>query len=68
VLEDAALGAKQVDSDPRLVGEPLSAEPFINAGLRIDAFDFGETSEWMLDDFWFLNEPLDIDDQGHHLF
>ena len=46
---------------------PLSTDSFINAGLQIDAFDFGETSEWMQDDFWFLNEAVDGDPHAHPL-
>jgi hypothetical protein len=46
----------------------LSTDSFVTAGLHIDAFDFGETSEWMLDDFWFLNEALDVDAHAQQLF
>jgi hypothetical protein len=51
-----------------LSAESISTDSFTNAGLDIDAFDFGETSEWMLDDFWFLNEALDADSHANHLF
>lgn len=36
--------------------EPISAESFTDAGLRLDAFDYGSASEWMLDDFWFIDD------------
>ncbi|KAF2715072.1 hypothetical protein K504DRAFT_445979 [Pleomassaria siparia CBS 279.74] len=36
----------------------LPPEAFPNIGLRLDAggMDFGNTSEWMLDDFWDFND------------
>jgi hypothetical protein len=40
----------------------------MNAGLQINAFDFGETSGWMQDDFWFLNEAVDGESYAHPLF
>ncbi|KAF2738580.1 hypothetical protein EJ04DRAFT_560586 [Polyplosphaeria fusca] len=35
---------------------------FGDAGMRMEGFDLGHGSEWMLDDFWFLNDfpPLDF--------
>lgn len=40
----------------------IPSNAFPNPGLRLDSFDFGNTSEWMLDDFWFFNDfpPLDF--------
>jgi hypothetical protein len=44
--------------------ESLTAYSFEDAGLRLDAFDFGDTSEYLTDDLWFLNiPPLDIHEQ-----
>lgn len=42
--------------------EPLSVDAFTNSGLRLDEFDLGGTSEWMLDDLWFFNDvpPLEF--------
>jgi hypothetical protein len=37
--------------------ESLTADSFADAGLRLDAFDFGDTSEYLMDDLWFLNIP-----------
>ncbi|KAF2107497.1 hypothetical protein BDV96DRAFT_606350 [Lophiotrema nucula] len=31
-------------------------DTFADGGMRLDGFDLGNTSEWMLDDFWFLND------------
>lgn len=47
--------------------ESLSAQTFSDAGLQLDVFDFGSTSEWMLDDFWFLNNapPTDLGHERH---
>ena len=67
LLEDSPLAAKQVDGQPDLSTTLLSSETFANAGLRLDAFDLGDASEWMFDDFWFLNE-LDVDSQAAHSF
>ncbi|KAF7672800.1 hypothetical protein GT037_009301 [Alternaria burnsii] len=58
LLQDAPRIAKQINSHSGYSAEALSTDSFADVGLRIDAFDFGETSEWMLDDFWFLNEPF----------
>lgn len=46
---------------PNTTIEIPAVESFTNAGLRLDAFDLGDTSEWM-DDFWYLQEipPLDF--------
>jgi hypothetical protein len=33
-----------------------SGDGFTNTGLRLDGFDFANTSEWVLDDFWFFND------------
>ncbi|RYO57647.1 hypothetical protein AA0116_g7495 [Alternaria tenuissima] len=67
LLQDAPRIAKQINSHPGYSAEALSTDSFADVGLRIDAFDFGETSEWMLDDFWFLNEPFGNECQANHL-
>lgn len=43
--------------------EPLTADAFADAGLRLDAFDYTDASGLMMDDFCFFNmPPLDLDD------
>ncbi|KAF2181687.1 hypothetical protein K469DRAFT_670795 [Zopfia rhizophila CBS 207.26] len=38
---------------------PFPSEKFPSEELRLDAFDFGAMSEWMLDDLWSFNDfPL----------
>ncbi|CAG5188144.1 uncharacterized protein ALTATR162_LOCUS11884 [Alternaria atra] len=68
LLQDAPRATKQINGHSGHSAEALSTDSFADAGLRIDAFDFGETSEWMLDDFWFLNEPFESGSQTHYLF
>ncbi|CAN9379685.1 unnamed protein product [Alternaria alternata] len=67
LLQDAPRIPKQINSHPGYSAAALSTDSFADVGLRIDAFDFGETSEWMLDDFWFLNEPFGSECQANHL-
>jgi hypothetical protein len=62
--------AEQLNTPPPLSGaiqsypEFQTAGSFADAGLRLDAFDVGDTSEFLMDDLWFLNvPPLDFDSQ-----
>jgi hypothetical protein len=68
MLQDAPRIANQINGHSGFSVESPPTDSFADAGLRIDAFDFGETSEWMLDDFWFLNETFESGSQTHHLF
>ncbi|KAF2823880.1 hypothetical protein CC86DRAFT_395896 [Ophiobolus disseminans] len=44
----------------------FTANPFADAGLRLDTFDYGGTSDFMMDDFWFFNvPPFDFDAQSY---
>jgi hypothetical protein len=44
--------------------EPRVADSFADGGLHFDQFDLGDTSEYLMDDLWFLNiPPLDINNQ-----
>lgn len=36
----------------------LATDVFADAGLHLDAFDIGDTPEFMMDDLWFLNVPI----------
>jgi hypothetical protein len=40
----------------------VSATPASAEELRLDGFDLGTTSDWMLDDFYFFNDfpPLEF--------
>jgi hypothetical protein len=50
----------QEDSAPQ---DPLTADVFVDAGLRLDEFDYTGASGFMMDDFCFFNmPPLDLDD------
>jgi hypothetical protein len=43
------------------VADYLTTDSFVAAGLQLDAFDFADTTDWMMGDFWFLNDPpLDL--------
>ncbi|KAG9195951.1 hypothetical protein G6011_01072 [Alternaria panax] len=69
LLQDTLHMAKQVDSHSgHFSSEAPSIVSFTDTGLRVDAFDLGETSEWMSDDFWFLNEPFENVTQIHGQF
>ena len=63
-IEESSSTTIPVNGISNTTTEPLSAEGFTNAGLRLDAFDLGSTSEWMMDDFWFFNDvpPLGFND------
>jgi hypothetical protein len=37
--------------------DPPPVESFASAGLQLDAFGFGDSSEFLMDDLWFLNVP-----------
>jgi hypothetical protein len=37
--------------------EPPAIKSFADAGLQLDAFGFEDTSEFMIEDLWFLNVP-----------
>jgi len=42
---------------------PLTVNAFVEAGFRIDAFDYGDAEGFMMDDLCFFNmPPLDLDD------
>lgn len=43
--------------------EPPSTSIFASPGPELDVFDFEDTSEFMMDDLWFLNVPP-LDDIG----
>lgn len=70
VLEDHHPTVPQLNATSTESAEPLSVESFVDAGLRLDAFDLGGASEWMLDDFWFLDSapPNTSNDQPHYGF
>lgn len=61
LLEDISATPTHVNATSNTAAEPPSAEAFAHAGLRLDAFDIGDTSEWMLDDFWFFNDVPALD-------
>jgi hypothetical protein len=43
-----------------------TAESFADAGLHLEAFDLGDTPDWMLDDLWLFNvPPLDLSGQAN---
>ncbi|KAH7116979.1 hypothetical protein B0J11DRAFT_106105 [Dendryphion nanum] len=42
-------------SNPYATSE-LPVDPITNSGLRLDAQSLGDASEWMLDNFWFLDD------------
>ncbi|KAF2854352.1 hypothetical protein T440DRAFT_273668 [Plenodomus tracheiphilus IPT5] len=52
------------------LSEPLSTRSFTDAGLQFDPVAFSGSSDWMLDDFWFLDnaQPVAADDQTNMLF
>jgi hypothetical protein len=67
ILENAGSRAKQVHTGDHSA-ESFLTDSFINAGLQIDAFNFGETFDCILNDFWFLHEALDVYAHAHQLF
>jgi hypothetical protein len=49
------------------ISEFQTTDSYADAGLRLDTFDLGDTSEFLMDDLWFLNvPPLDLDGQVLH--
>ncbi|KAH5645189.1 hypothetical protein HBI51_111440 [Parastagonospora nodorum] len=47
----------------QVLSEPAPMDIVASAGLEFDAFNFEDTSEFMMDDLWFLNIPP-LDDIG----
>jgi hypothetical protein len=45
------------------VTEPPPIDTFASSGVEMDAFNFEDTSEFIMDDLWFLNVPP-LDDIG----
>lgn len=64
LLEDTSATPTHADATLNTAAEPPSAEVYANAELRLDAFDIGGVSEWMLDDFWFFNDGPALDFNG----
>jgi hypothetical protein len=58
-----------IDLALRNSGDALTAESFADAGLRLDAFEYSETSDFMMDDLWFFNvPPFDFNSQPYSGF
>jgi hypothetical protein len=47
----------------QVLSEPAATDVAASAGLEFDAFNFEDTSDFMMDDLWFLNVPQ-LDDIG----
>jgi hypothetical protein len=46
--------------------EPPPVDSFASAGLQLDAFGLGDSSEFPMDDLWLFNVPS-FEDDGHLL-
>jgi hypothetical protein len=57
LLIDRPTLAPNVGDGQQNMSNPLSGEPFSDAGLQLDPLGFGDVSEYMMDDLWFLDVP-----------
>jgi hypothetical protein len=63
--EQVVLGTrpKTPTTTSQVLAEPPPMDIVASSGLDFDAWDFEDTSEFMMDDLWFLNVPQ-LDDIG----